>query len=67
MAVNSDPNPLNYEQRKLYDLIVDQYTKELSLVSPPPPQLLLNVDGVAGSGKSFTVLKTYARFQEIVI
>jgi hypothetical protein len=39
----------------------------LSLVSPPPPQLLLNVDSVIGSGKSFTVLKTCARLQEIAI
>jgi Ni2+-binding GTPase involved in maturation of urease and hydrogenase len=31
------------------------------LVSSAPPQLLLNVDGVIGSGKSFIVLKMCAR------
>jgi len=30
-----------------------------------PSQLLLNVDGVAGSGKTFTLLKTCARIQEL--
>ena len=32
---------------------------------PLPSQLLLNVDGVAGSGKTFTLLKTCARIQEL--
>jgi excinuclease UvrABC ATPase subunit len=58
---------LNFKQRKLYNLIVNQYARELSLVDPRPPQLLLNVDGVAGSGKSFIVLKTCARLQEMAI
>jgi hypothetical protein len=33
----------------------------------PPSQLLLNVDGVCGSGKTFTLLKTCARIQELAL
>jgi ATP-dependent exoDNAse (exonuclease V) alpha subunit len=65
VALDPSPLPLNLEQRKLYDTVVTQYSRELSLASPPPPQLLLNVDGVAGSGKTFTLLKTCARLQEL--
>ena len=54
---------LNLEQRKLYDTVVSQYSHELR--GEPLPQLLLNVDGVVGSGKTFTVLKTCARLQEL--
>jgi hypothetical protein len=32
---------------------------------PLPSRLLLNVDGVAGSRKTFTLLKTCARIQEL--
>src|SRR5271155_3892143 len=34
---------------------------------PLPSQLLLNVDGVAGSRKTFTLLKTCAQIQELAI
>ena len=51
------------EQRKLYNTVLDQYSQELAL--DMPSQLLLNVDGVAGSGKTFTLLKTCARIQEL--
>ena len=66
-VVALDPSllPLNQEQRKLYDTVGNQYSRELALNRPPPPQLLLNVDGVAGSGKAFTLLKTCARIQEL--
>ncbi|KIX07986.1 uncharacterized protein Z518_02640 [Rhinocladiella mackenziei CBS 650.93] len=64
--VNSSPEPLNREQRKLYDMIVTHYTNEISLTRhSAPPQLLLNVDGEAGTGKTFTLLKACARIQEI--
>ena len=43
--------------------MLDQYSQELAL--DMPSQLLLNVDGVAGSGKTFTLLKTCARIQEL--
>jgi ATP-dependent DNA helicase PIF1 len=63
VTVNSDPGPLNTEQRKLYDVVTAQYVQELTGDGPRP--LLLNVDGVAGSGKTFTLLKTCARLQEL--
>jgi hypothetical protein len=65
VTMDSSPLPLNLEQRKLYDTVVNQYTQELAWDRPAPPQLLLNVDGVAGSGKIFTLLKTCARIQEL--
>jgi hypothetical protein len=37
------------------------------LDTPLPCQLLLNVDSVAGSGKTFTLLKTCTRIQELAI
>lgn len=64
VTVDSDPGPLNAEQRKLYDVVTDQYIQELARDDPPSP-LLLNVDGVAGSGKTFALLKTCARLQEL--
>ena len=79
VTIDSSPDPLNLEQRKLYDTVVDQYSQELAwdrpaleLLAPElawgrpaPSQLLLNVDGVAGSGKTFTLLKICARIQEL--
>jgi ATP-dependent DNA helicase PIF1 len=47
-----------------YDTAVDQYSCELAS-DILPPQLLLNVGGVAGPGKTFMVLKTSARLQEL--
>jgi len=67
VTMDSSPLPLNREQRKLYDTVVDQYSQELTLDTPLPRQLLLNVDGVAGSGKTFTLLKMCARIQELAI
>lgn len=63
VTMDSSPLPLNREQRKLYDAVVSQYAQELALHNPS--QLLLNVDGVAGSGKTFTLLKICARIQEL--
>jgi hypothetical protein len=62
-AVIMDPSPLplNPEQRKLYDTVVFQYTRELAFETPS--HLLLNIDGVAGSGKTFTLLKICAQIQ----
>jgi len=66
-AIDSSPDPLNVEQRKLYDTVVGQYSQELTIDAPLPRQLLLNVDGVSGSGKTFTLLKTCARIQELAV
>lgn len=65
VIVDSCPLLLNHEQRKLYDTIVNYYMAELSCNGPSPRSLLLNVDGVAGSGKTFTLLKACARLQEL--
>ena len=67
VTIDSSPLPLNQEQRTLYDTVVNQYAQELAFDTPRPRQLLLNVDGVAGSGKTFTLLKTCARIQELAI
>ncbi|KID81125.1 ATP-dependent DNA helicase PIF1 [Metarhizium guizhouense ARSEF 977] len=67
VLMDSSPDPLNVEQRKLYDTVVSQYSEELTLNAPLPRQLLLNVDGVAGSGKTFTLLKICARIQELAV
>jgi hypothetical protein len=64
VTVDSDPSPLNPEQRKLYDIVTAQYIQELARNDPPQP-LLLNIDGMAGSGKTFALLKTSARLQEL--
>jgi hypothetical protein len=63
VTVDSSPDSLNLEQRKLYDTVGSQYSNEL--IQQPLPQLLLHVDGVAGSGKTFVLLKTCARIQEL--
>ncbi len=41
------------DQRRLYDVVTNHYLAELSPELPALPQLLLNLDGVAGSGKTF--------------
>jgi ATP-dependent DNA helicase PIF1 len=61
--MDPSPNSLNLEQRKLYDTVISQYSNELA--GQPLPQLLLHVDSVAGSGKTFVLLKTCARIQEL--
>jgi ATP-dependent DNA helicase PIF1 len=65
VTVDSCPLLLNDEQRKLYDIIINHYTAELRFNGPFPRPLLLNVDGVAGSGKTYTLLKACARLQEL--
>jgi ATP-dependent DNA helicase PIF1 len=65
VTVDSSPGLLNTEQAKLYKIVVDQYTQELVLHNPR--QLLLNVDSVAGSGKTFILLKICACIQELAL
>lgn len=65
VTVDADPSRLNTEQRKLYETVINQYTAELDPYGPLPRPLLLNVDGVAGSGKTFALLKACARLQEL--
>ena len=54
---------LDEQQRKLYDVVTDHYANELS--EQDPRQLLLNVDGVAGTGKIYTILLTSLRLDEL--
>ena len=63
VTIDSSPESLNLQQRKLYDIAVDQYTQELAGQHPRP--LLLNLDGAAGTGKTFTLLKMCSRLQEL--
>jgi hypothetical protein len=65
VIIDPSPLPLNLEQRKLYNAVVGQYSQELALETPLPSQLLLNVDGVAGSRKTLTLLKACAEIQEL--
>lgn len=51
-----NPNTLNREQRLFYDTFVDHYKAILD--GQDPPQLLINCDGQAGTGKTHTVLQT---------
>src|SRR6202008_1326620 len=67
VTINPSPEPLNTEQRKLYDTVVRQYNQEITEHLPVPSQLLLNIDGVAGSGKTFTLLKACAQIQELAL
>jgi hypothetical protein len=63
VSIDPSPDSLNLEQKKLYDTVVSQYSNELA--GQPLPQLLLHVDSVARSGKTFVLLKTCARIQEL--
>jgi PIF1-like helicase len=66
VTIDSSPDLLNLEQRRLYNVVVKHYSQGLA-TGCPPPQLLLNVNGVAGSGKTFTLLKICARLQELAL
>lgn len=63
ITVNFCSQFLNLEQIKLYNTVVTQYLQKLTLNQPL--QLLLNVDGVAESEKTFTLLKMCAQIQEL--
>ena len=64
ITVDSDPSPLNTEQQKLYNVVTAQYKQKLSN-SVQLQQLLLNVNSVTGSRKTFTVFKTCVQLQEV--
>jgi hypothetical protein len=65
--IDSSLLPLNTEQRKLYNIVINQYSQEVSFDALLPCQLLLNVDSVARSRKTFALLKTCTLIQELVI
>ncbi len=64
ITVDLDPSPLNPEQQKLYDIVIVQYIQELAY-NDLLQLLLLNIDSVTGSKKTFTLLKTCTRLQEL--
>ena len=49
----NDPETLNEGQRTLFDVITNHYSDTLN--AEQPPQLLLQVDGKAGAGKSYLI------------
>jgi len=68
VEVDSLPTALNTEQRKLYNTIVDYYDQEISPQGGLlQPLLVLNVNGVARTRKTFTLLKACTRIQEMAI
>ena len=65
MTIDSSPESLNTEQRKIYDTVVNQYTQELAVDQPESSQLLLHLDGPGGTGKTVALLTTCAKLQEL--
>jgi hypothetical protein len=63
VRVDLNPDSLNPKQRKIFDTTVDHYRQGLADLGPC--QLLLNVDGVAGSGKTYTIMQISVMLQGI--
>jgi hypothetical protein len=63
VRADSNPHSPNPEQRKIFDTTVDHYCQGLADLDPC--QLLLNVDGVAGSGKTYTIMQISVMLQGI--
>ena len=58
-------NTLQGKQRQIYDVVIDHYQQTLDPEAPVPRQLLLQVDGKAGTGKSHVIWILSSRLQEI--
>jgi ATP-dependent DNA helicase PIF1 len=54
---------LNREQLTVYNLIVDHYSDYLA--GRNPPQLRVNLDGVAGTGKTYVLLQASKKVEEM--
>ncbi|OAQ58434.1 ATP-dependent DNA helicase PIF1 [Pochonia chlamydosporia 170] len=54
---------LNGEQRTVYNLIVDHYSDFLA--GRNPPQLMVSLDGVAGTGKTYVLLQAIKKLEEM--
>ena len=63
--MDSSPDTLNPIQRELYEMAVQQYLDELAGRDVKP--LRINLDGVAGSGKTYVLLKICSRLQELAL
>jgi ATP-dependent DNA helicase PIF1 len=56
---------LNAEQRLVFDLFTRHYEESLSPVMQSPPQLLLQVDGQGGTGKTFLIHAITSRLRQL--
>jgi hypothetical protein len=56
---------LQGKQRQIFELVVDHYQKSLNITEPVPSQLLLQVDGKAGTGKSHVIWLLSSKLQEL--
>ena len=54
---------LNREQFKVYNLIVNHYSDYLA--GRNPPQLRVNLDGVAGTGKTYVLLQASKKVEDM--
>jgi hypothetical protein len=54
---------LNREQLTVYNLIVNHYSRFLA--GKNPPQLRVNLDGVAGTGKTYVLLQASKKVEEM--
>ena len=54
---------LNREQLKVYNLIVNHYSDYLA--GKNPPQLRVNLDGVAGTGKTYVLLQASKKVEDM--
>lgn len=61
----NDEGRLNPQQPKIYRLIVDHYAEILS--GHKPPQLCVNLDGVAGTGKTYVLLQASSKVEQMAI
>ena len=62
----SQSDNLNWQQRQLYDTVLQHYGQHLAFErgeGPAPRQLLINVDGSAGTGKSYVIKLISAHLQ----
>ena len=62
----SQSDNLNWQQRQLYDTVLQHYDQHLAFErgeGPAPRQLLINVDGSAGTGKSYVIKLISAHLQ----
>ncbi|EED14664.1 conserved hypothetical protein [Talaromyces stipitatus ATCC 10500] len=51
---SASPEDLEVQQRHLYDLVINHYEQDLT--GQAPSQLLINLDGRAGTGKSHVIM-----------
>jgi len=60
---SANPDSLERQQRRFFDLVVTHYRRHLA--GEGPEQMLINLDGRAGTGKSFVVMLISTTLQSI--